>query len=226
MLAQLGTKTKSPAVQQQDPLDPSDNWAEGLVNEAAALMAGATFEARHDPRQGRVWRPWMPPTGRLPVVRQRKAGHRMTTELLDGFATSNPGVEAVPEPRFSPSELANILGEKNHPTPEQAAIIASPPLSPRLVIAGAGSGKTATMADRVVWLVANGWVRPEEVLGVTFTRKAAGELASRIRSKLATLQRIAVADDGSIGFPEGLLGGRRPRTQSVHVPLLCKRHRV
>jgi DNA helicase-2/ATP-dependent DNA helicase PcrA len=47
------------------------------------------------------------------------------------------------------------------------------------------------MADRVVWLVANGWVRPEEVLGVTFTRKATGELASRIRSKLATLQRIA-----------------------------------
>ncbi|WP_454811057.1 ATP-dependent helicase [Paenarthrobacter nitroguajacolicus] len=141
----------------------------------------------------------------------------MTTELLDGFATSNPGVEAVPEPRFSPSELANILGEKNHPTPEQAAIIASP-LSPRLVIAGAGSGKTATMADRVVWLVANGWVRPEEVLGVTFTRKAAGELASRIRSKLATLQRIAVADDGSIGFPEGLLGADdlEPKVSTYH----------
>ena len=52
VLAQLGTKTKSPAVQQQDPLDPSDNWAEGLVNEAAALMAGATFEARHDPGKG------------------------------------------------------------------------------------------------------------------------------------------------------------------------------
>ncbi|MFF2843773.1 ATP-dependent helicase [Paenarthrobacter sp. NPDC057981] len=52
VLAQLGTKTKSPAVQQQDPLDPDDNWAEGLVNEAAALMAGATFEARHDPGKG------------------------------------------------------------------------------------------------------------------------------------------------------------------------------
>ncbi len=52
VLAQLGTKTKSPGVQQQDPLDPSDNWAENLVNEAAALMAGATFEARHDPSKG------------------------------------------------------------------------------------------------------------------------------------------------------------------------------
>ena len=53
VLAQLGTKTKSPAVQQQDALDPADNWAEGLVNEAAALMAGATFEARHDPGKSR-----------------------------------------------------------------------------------------------------------------------------------------------------------------------------
>ncbi|MET3903811.1 ATP-dependent DNA helicase [Paenarthrobacter sp. 4246] len=144
----------------------------------------------------------------------------MTTELLDGFAAALPGTRGgthVPEPRFSPSELAGILGEKNHPTAEQSEIIASS-LSPRLVIAGAGSGKTATMADRVVWLVANGWVRPEEVLGVTFTRKAAGELASRIRSKLATLQRIAAEDDGSIGFPEGLLGADdlEPKVSTYH----------
>ncbi|WP_311212779.1 MULTISPECIES: ATP-dependent DNA helicase [unclassified Arthrobacter] len=144
----------------------------------------------------------------------------MTTELLDGFAAALPGTLGgthVPEPRFSPSELADILGEKNHPTAEQSDIIASS-LSPRLVIAGAGSGKTATMADRVVWLVANGWVRPEEVLGVTFTRKAAGELASRIRSKLATLQRIAAEDDGSIGFPDGLLGADdlEPKVSTYH----------
>ena len=92
-----------------------------------------------------------------------------------------------------------MLGEKNSPTAEQSRIISSP-LAPRLVIAGAGSGKTATMADRVVWLVANGWVRPEEVLGVTFTRKAAGELATRIRAKLAALQRIAAADTAERTF--------------------------
>jgi DNA helicase-2/ATP-dependent DNA helicase PcrA len=141
----------------------------------------------------------------------------MTTELLDGSASGSVDLQGVPQPRFSPTELADILGEKNHPTAEQAAIIASS-LSPRLVIAGAGSGKTATMADRVVWLVANGWVRPEEVLGVTFTRKAAGELASRIRTKLATLQRIAAEDDGSIGFPEGLLGADdlEPKVSTYH----------
>jgi RecB family exonuclease len=48
-LAQLGTKTKTPVIQQQDALEAEDNWAGPLVNEAARLMAGATFEARHDP---------------------------------------------------------------------------------------------------------------------------------------------------------------------------------
>ncbi|MDQ0849485.1 DNA helicase-2/ATP-dependent DNA helicase PcrA [Arthrobacter sp. B3I9] len=124
---------------------------------------------------------------------------------------------ALPVPRFSPEELSGMLGEKNSPTPEQSLIISSP-LSPRLVIAGAGSGKTATMADRVVWLVANGWVRPEEVLGVTFTRKAAGELATRIRAKLAALQRIATADPGNEVFPAGLLStdALEPKVSTYH----------
>ena len=64
----------------------------------------------------------------------------------------------------------------------------SPRSSPALVVAGAGSGKTETMAARVVWLVANGIVRRDEVLGLTFTRKAAGELAERIQRRL---QRLA-----------------------------------
>lgn len=126
-------------------------------------------------------------------------------------------VTGLPEPRFSPEELCRLMGEKNSPTAEQAAIISSP-LTPRLVIAGAGSGKTATMADRVVWLVANGWVRPEEVLGVTFTRKAAGELATRIRAKLAVLQRIAAQDTGHAVFPEGLLSSDalEPKVSTYH----------
>lgn len=123
----------------------------------------------------------------------------------------------VPAPRFSPEELSALLGERNCPTAEQSIIISSP-LTPRLVIAGAGSGKTATMADRVVWLVANGWVRPEEVLGVTFTRKAAGELASRIRAKLAALQRIAAEDTRHLIFPAGLVSEEalEPKVSTYH----------
>ncbi|MDQ0709431.1 DNA helicase-2/ATP-dependent DNA helicase PcrA [Arthrobacter woluwensis] len=89
---------------------------------------------------------------------------------------------------ISPEELAVLLGG-NTPTEEQSRIIAAP-LEPLLVIAGAGSGKTATMTDRVVWLVANGLVRPEEVLGVTFTRKAAGELAHRVRKALQQFAQV------------------------------------
>lgn len=130
-----------------------------------------------------------------------------------GLATARE----LPAVRFSPEELSAMLGEKNSPTAEQSHIISSP-LSPRLVIAGAGSGKTATMADRVVWLVANGWVRPEEVLGVTFTRKAAGELATRIRAKLAALQRIAAADTRNQTFPVGLLStdALEPKVSTYH----------
>lgn len=58
------------------------------------------------------------------------------------------------------------------------------PLEPGVIIAGAGSGKTTVMAARVVYLVASRMVLPEEVLGLTFTRKAAGELAQRVRDAL------------------------------------------
>lgn len=87
-------------------------------------------------------------------------------------------------------DIAEMLNgaDGKKPTPEQIRMIEAGP-APTLVIAGAGSGKTATMVDRVIWLVDNGFVRPEEVLGVTFTRKAATELRSRMRAGLNTLRR-------------------------------------
>lgn len=88
-------------------------------------------------------------------------------------------------PRYSPADLAAALG-LHAPTDEQAAVIAAPP-GPVVVIAGAGAGKTETMAARVVWLVANGYATPAQVLGLTFTRKAAGQLQRRVRSRLARL---------------------------------------
>ncbi|CAM5453933.1 ATP-dependent helicase/nuclease subunit A [Streptomyces tendae] len=68
-------------------------------------------------------------------------------------------------------------------TPEQTACIVAPP-APQVIVAGAGSGKTTVMAARVVWLVGTGQVAPEQVLGLTFTNKAAGELAERVRKAL------------------------------------------
>ena len=106
-------------------------------------------------------------------------------ELDPGEA--GPGAHAVPEPELSARAIATLLG-RPAPTDEQVAVIEAP-LEPVLVVAGAGSGKTETMAARVVWLIANGLVEPEQVLGLTFTRKAAGELAARVQSRLAALSR-------------------------------------
>ncbi|MGO1165679.1 MAG: ATP-dependent helicase [Janibacter sp.] len=94
-------------------------------------------------------------------------------------------------PTIGAVELARALGQEHPPTDEQREIIEAP-LEPLLVVAGAGSGKTETMTARVVWLVANGLVGPEEVLGLTFTRKAAGELAERVGRRLALLEQVGV----------------------------------
>ncbi|EHR49293.1 DNA/RNA helicase, superfamily I [Saccharomonospora marina XMU15] len=95
-------------------------------------------------------------------------------------------------PPVSPGELAQALG-LNPPTDEQAAVIAAP-CEPALVVAGAGAGKTETMAARVVWLVANGFVSPERVLGLTFTRKAARQLGERVRARLRRLAGSGLLD--------------------------------
>ena len=102
-------------------------------------------------------------------------------------------------PHYSPAELADALG-LFAPTDEQAAVIAAPP-GPLVVIAGAGAGKTETMAARVVWLVANGYASPGEVLGLTFTRKAAGQLLRRVRARLARLAGAGLAIPGALDGP-------------------------
>lgn len=91
-------------------------------------------------------------------------------------------------------ELSRILGFS--PSDEQWAAIAAPPDGPLLVLAGAGSGKTSVMSARVLWLVGSGLVAPEEVLGLTFTNKAASELAGRVRSLLARLAGERDAEQG------------------------------
>jgi DNA helicase-2/ATP-dependent DNA helicase PcrA len=107
--------------------------------------------------------------------------------------------------QIGPSQLARLL-RLPEPTPEQAAVI-SAPLGPLAVIAGAGSGKSETMAARLVWLVANGMVRPDRVLGLTFTRKAAAEFADRVRSRLERLRRAGLEGTGLGGTA---LGGTAP----------------
>jgi DNA helicase II / ATP-dependent DNA helicase PcrA len=91
-------------------------------------------------------------------------------------------VSATVAGAVSPGIRAALRGQE--PTPEQWAAIAAP-LGPVHVIAGAGSGKTAVMAARIVYLVERLGVAPAAILGLTFTNKATAELEARVREALA-----------------------------------------
>ncbi|MDY3127475.1 MAG: UvrD-helicase domain-containing protein [Corynebacterium sp.] len=98
--------------------------------------------------------------------------------------------------QFEAKFLATAMGKKYLPNDEQIDVIEAE-LAPILVTAGAGAGKTETMASRVVALVANGLALPEQVLGLTFTRKAAAQLEQRIRSSLMELRDTGLFDPDS-----------------------------
>jgi DNA helicase II / ATP-dependent DNA helicase PcrA len=138
------------------------------------------------------------------IVYAKRVAHPLAGSLAPnvGAVCWNGGVTEADERawpgrgiRYTPAQLARVL-RMPEPTAEQAAVIGAP-LGPLAVIAGAGSGKSETMAARLVWLVANGLVRPDRVLGLTFTRKAAAELAERVRSRLDRLRRAGLEDTGT-----------------------------
>src|SRR5215475_1118030 len=104
-------------------------------------------------------------------------------------------------PRFTPEELRARLGIAYDFSSEQLRVISAPDNEPLLVVAGAGSGKTELMALRVICLIVNGYVRPDQVLGLTFTRKAAGELSHRIRLYLGRAKRLLGHDAQLAGEP-------------------------
>ena len=84
---------------------------------------------------------------------------------------------AVTPPGRSPAVRAALRGYD--PTAEQWRAIAHP-LDPVYLIAGAGSGKTAVMAARIAWALETHSLTPGQVLGLTFTNKAADELRERV----------------------------------------------
>ena len=110
-------------------------------------------------------------------------------ELPD--STTGSGGDWKMSINFSATEIANRIKAVDPtykvPTKEQIAIIEAP-LAPAVVIAGAGSGKTETMSQRVLYLVANSVITPNQLLGLTFTRKSASELSKRIRHRLKQLK--------------------------------------
>ncbi|WP_130177606.1 ATP-dependent DNA helicase [Cryobacterium sp. SO1] len=123
--------------------------------------------------------------------------------------------ETTPARPVSALDIAAALG-MFPPTTEQQAVIEAP-LRPTLVVAGAGSGKTETMANRVLWLLANAHARPDQILGLTFTRKAAGELAERINGRIRQLSEAGLmpSASGADGGADGAADAGTGETASV-----------
>jgi DNA helicase-2/ATP-dependent DNA helicase PcrA len=83
---------------------------------------------------------------------------------------------------WSPIDFESELNEEQY-----AAVTAGD--GPALVLAGAGSGKTRTLTYRVAWLLLEKGVRPDELLLLTFTNKAAREMIERVQSLTGISQR-------------------------------------
>lgn len=98
-------------------------------------------------------------------------------------------------------QLKSQLGLEHEPTAEQLKIIDAAIDEPLLVVAGAGSGKTETMSNRITWLIAHHRIHPAQILGLTFTRKAVTELKNRVRKRLATYyDKVSTDQDELVGF--------------------------
>ena len=126
-----------------------------------------------------------------PLSRATDEGQLSFDDLFAGVSDA----PAAPRRLLDPAEVAARCGLSYAPSPEQARVVEAPADRPLVVVAGAGSGKTETMAARVAWLVANRIVEPEAILGLTFTRKAASELNERVRLRLGALARHPETDD-------------------------------
>ncbi len=83
--------------------------------------------------------------------------------------------------------------------PEQAQCV-SQMWGPSLIIAGAGSGKTTVLTKRIAWIISKLRQKPESILAVTFTNKAAGEMRQRIEKIVGPYEarRISIGTFHSI----------------------------
>ncbi len=164
-----GKADDGPKVQFQEALGAErPTWVETRLGEAAQLLRPGGLRGH-----GRSRLPVLRLPHDLPGAGRGRAGAVMT-------ATSPvPLTKAV---------LDDALGFSL--TDEQwAAVSAS--FAPAVIVAGAGSGKTTSMSARVAWLVGSGYVRPDEVLGLTFTTKATAQLLASMRRSLAALAAAA-----------------------------------
>ena len=88
---------------------------------------------------------------------------------------------------------------------------------PIIILAGAGSGKTRVLVYKVLYLVLEKQVRPENILMVTFTNKAAGEMKERIHKKLQSLN-VKISTPPSVGTFHSLCA-KILRIDGIHIDI-------
>lgn len=83
---------------------------------------------------------------------------------------------------------SDIIFDKLNPDQKEAVMYTEGPL---LVFAGAGSGKTRVITNRIAYLIVEKGINPKNILAVTFTKKASGEMLERVRNILGLLEQDA-----------------------------------
>jgi len=126
-------------------------------------------------------------------------------------------MEATPEPEKGIDEIEQEADVKHRSAldPNQEAAVRAK-AGPVVVVAGPGTGKTRVLTHRVADLILNGGIAPRQILAVTFSNRAAGEMQERIRSLLPkgmNLKGLTVGTFHRVAL--GLLRQYRPEEMKV-----------
>ncbi|WP_163547186.1 ATP-dependent DNA helicase UvrD2 [Candidatus Frankia nodulisporulans] len=109
--------------------------------------------------------------------------------------------------------------------PEQRAAAAAP-LGPVCILAGAGTGKTRTITHRIAHMVADRGVAPDQILAVSFTTRAAGELRGRLRAMGVPGVQARTFHSSALRqlqyFWPTVAGGPLPRLESSKIPTMAR----